>query len=83
MDKSFISWSKHYKEFHTIMESNDRKNVYLAKTGDNSLNSGMRDTMIVGQTNMTQGEKFNLIYLKIFIKYSYKYIHINNINTKL
>lgn len=40
------------------MESNDRKNVYLAKTGDNSLNSGMRDTMIVGQTNMTQGEKF-------------------------
>ncbi|OAD59420.1 High mobility group protein DSP1 [Eufriesea mexicana] len=35
------------------MESNDRKNVYLTKTGDNSLNSGMRDTMIVGQTNMT------------------------------
>jgi len=34
-----------------IMESADRKNVYL-KTGDNSLNSGMRDTMIVGQTNM-------------------------------
>lgn len=35
-----------------IMESSDRKNVYLTKTGDNSLNSGMRDTMIVGQTNM-------------------------------
>lgn len=34
------------------MESSDRKNVYLAKTGDNSLNSAMRDTMIVGQTNM-------------------------------
>lgn len=34
------------------MESSDRKNVYLTKTGDNSLNSGMRDTMIVGQTNM-------------------------------
>ncbi|KAH0954525.1 hypothetical protein HN011_000929 [Eciton burchellii] len=34
------------------MESSDRKNVYLAKTGDNSLNSGMRDTMIVGQSNM-------------------------------
>lgn len=36
------------------MESSDRKNVYL-KTGDNSLNSGMRDTMIVGQTNMAPG----------------------------
>ncbi|XP_020290371.1 uncharacterized protein LOC109857962 isoform X2 [Pseudomyrmex gracilis] len=35
------------------MESSDRKNVYLTKTGDNSLNSGMRDTMIVSQTNMT------------------------------
>lgn len=35
-----------------IMESSDRKNVYLTKAGDNSLNSGMRDTMIVGQTNM-------------------------------
>ncbi|KAL6258774.1 uncharacterized protein LOC105434106 isoform X2 [Pogonomyrmex barbatus] len=34
------------------MESSDRKNVYLTKTGDNSLNSGMRETMIVGQTNM-------------------------------
>lgn len=34
------------------MESSDRKNVYLTKTGDNSLNSGMRDTMIVGQANM-------------------------------
>lgn len=38
-----------------IMESSDRKNVYLTKTGDNSLNSGMRDTMIVGQTNMAPG----------------------------
>jgi len=37
------------------MESSDRKNVYLAKTGDNSLNSGMRDTMIVGQSNMAPG----------------------------
>lgn len=37
------------------MESSDRKNVYLTKTGDNSLNSGMRDTMIVGQTNMAPG----------------------------
>lgn len=37
------------------MESSDRKNVYLAKTGDNSLNSAMRDTMIVGQTNMAPG----------------------------
>lgn len=38
------------------MESSDRKNVYLTKTSDNSLNSGMRgDTMIVGQANMTQG----------------------------
>ncbi|KYM92520.1 PREDICTED: putative high mobility group protein B1-like 1 [Atta cephalotes] len=35
------------------MESSDsRKNVYLTKTGDNSLNSGMRETMIVGQANM-------------------------------
>ncbi|XP_032674308.1 putative high mobility group protein B1-like 1 [Odontomachus brunneus] len=34
------------------MESSDRKNVYLTKTGDSSLNSGMRDTMIVGQANM-------------------------------
>lgn len=34
------------------MESSDRKNVYLTKTGDNSLNSGMRETMIVGQTNI-------------------------------
>lgn len=37
------------------MESSDRKNVYLTKTGDNSLNSGMRETMIVGQTNMAPG----------------------------
>lgn len=41
-----------YKKEIVIMESSDRKNVYLTKTGDNSLNSGMRDTMIVGQTNM-------------------------------
>ncbi|XP_071559580.1 uncharacterized protein [Temnothorax nylanderi] len=34
------------------MESSDRKNVYLTKAGDNSLNSGMRETMIVGQANM-------------------------------
>ncbi|KAK9299186.1 hypothetical protein QLX08_007698 [Tetragonisca angustula] len=51
LDKSFIPWSS-CEVFHTIMESNDRKNVYLTKTGDNSLNSGMRDTMIVGQANM-------------------------------
>lgn len=38
------------------MESSDRKNVYLTKAGDNSLNSGIRDTMIVGQTNMTPGK---------------------------
>lgn len=37
------------------MESSDRKNVYLTKTGDNSLNTGMRETMIVGQTNIPQG----------------------------
>lgn len=38
------------------MESSDsRKNVYLTKTGDNSLNSGMRETMIVGQANMVPG----------------------------
>lgn len=53
---------KHYKEFDTVMESNDRKNVYLAKTGDNSLNSGMRDTMIVGQTNMTPGKSILYLY---------------------
>jgi len=39
----------------TVMESSDRKNVYLTKAGDNSLNSGMRETMIVGQTNMAPG----------------------------
>lgn len=37
------------------MESSDRKNVYL-KAGDNSLNSGMRDTMIVGQGSMQPGK---------------------------
>lgn len=47
------------------MESTDRKNVYLTKTGDNSLNSGMRDTMIVGQTNMTPGKI--LLWFKTFI----------------
>lgn len=39
----------------TVMESSDRKNVYLTKAGDNSLNSGMRETMIVGQANMAPG----------------------------
>ncbi|XP_015189465.1 PREDICTED: uncharacterized protein LOC107073364 isoform X3 [Polistes dominula] len=34
------------------MESNDRKNVYLSKNPDNSLNSGMRDTMIVNPGNI-------------------------------
>ncbi|XP_011648008.1 uncharacterized protein LOC105434106 isoform X1 [Pogonomyrmex barbatus] len=44
--------SEHLGQDKAVMESSDRKNVYLTKTGDNSLNSGMRETMIVGQTNM-------------------------------
>ncbi|XP_078043864.1 high mobility group protein B1-like 1 isoform X1 [Augochlora pura] len=48
------SWAQNSTRTNFVnMESTDRKNVYLTKTGDNSLNSGMRDTMIVGQTNMT------------------------------
>ncbi|XP_076384950.1 high mobility group protein B1-like 1 isoform X1 [Megalopta genalis] len=51
---SLGSWAQNSTRKHFVnMESTDRKNVYLTKTGDNSLNSGMRDTMIVGQTNMT------------------------------
>lgn len=38
------------------MESNDRKNVYLSKNPDNSLNSGMRDTMIVNPGNIPPGK---------------------------
>ncbi|XP_076762828.1 uncharacterized protein LOC143430429 [Xylocopa sonorina] len=49
LDKSLICWAKSSEQDFMIMESNDRKNVYLTKTGDNTLNSGM----IVGQTNMT------------------------------
>lgn len=40
------------------MESSDRKNVYLTKSGDSSLNTGMRDTMIVGQANMQPGTSY-------------------------
>lgn len=65
LDKSFIPWSS-CEVFHIIMESNDRKNVYLTKTGDNSLNSGMRDTMIVGQANMAPGNALKFL-LKIYL----------------
>lgn len=54
------------------MESSDRKNVYLTKTGDNSLNSGMRDTMIVGQANMAPG-----IYYSMYIKITWIYIVVH------
>lgn len=51
------------------MESNDRKNVYLSKNPDNSLNSGMRDTMIVNPGNIPPG---NLVFIfQVFISRYY------------